>query len=552
MPSLLAMSGKPTANPSRRAEILIQRAAWAVLALTILVVVIARVRLRAMPLERDEGEYAYAGQLMLEGVPPYKLAYNMKLPGTYAAYAVMMGVFGQSPAGIHLGLTVVNVATIVLMFFLGRRLLDAVTGAVAALGYGLLSTSPSLMGTAGHATHFVALFAVGGAWLLLRASETERRRDFFLTGLLFGLAFLMKQPGLAFGVFAVAYVAWRNFANKEFQLERCLTQTGLVFAGLALPYALTCVWLWHAGVLKAFIFWTVGYARQYVSALPWSLLRTSLHVAGEFTLLPTVAFWILAGVGAVLMWWERRLAGRHFFLLGLVFASIAATAAGLYFRPHYFITMLPALTLLCGVAVSRSVDQLLREKSVELFSALGVQVLFFVVIVVAFVEDGDDWFGREPRKVGQAIYGTTLFSESQTVADYIRQNFPKDARVAVIGSEPQIYFLAGRRSATGYIYTYGLMGKHQFARPMQDEMIREIESARPECVVYVENRYSWAKSPGTDERIFDWWKDYWAAHYDLARTVTVTDGNPKENDALPEAAASYFLILKRKSDDRSK
>lgn len=37
------------------------------------------------PLERDEGEYAYAGQLMLQGIPPYQLAYNMKLPGTYAA-----------------------------------------------------------------------------------------------------------------------------------------------------------------------------------------------------------------------------------------------------------------------------------------------------------------------------------------------------------------------------------------------------------------------------------------------------------------------------------
>jgi len=28
----------------------------------------------------------------------------MKLPGTYAAYAVIMAVFGQSPSGIHLGL----------------------------------------------------------------------------------------------------------------------------------------------------------------------------------------------------------------------------------------------------------------------------------------------------------------------------------------------------------------------------------------------------------------------------------------------------------------
>jgi hypothetical protein len=40
-----------------------------------------RWRLREMPLERDEGEYAYAGQLLLQGIPPYQLAYNMKFPG---------------------------------------------------------------------------------------------------------------------------------------------------------------------------------------------------------------------------------------------------------------------------------------------------------------------------------------------------------------------------------------------------------------------------------------------------------------------------------------
>ena len=66
-----------------------------------------RLRLLAMPLERDEGEFAYMGQLMLQGIPPYKLACNMKLPGTYAAYAVIMAVFGQTIAAIHTGLLLV-------------------------------------------------------------------------------------------------------------------------------------------------------------------------------------------------------------------------------------------------------------------------------------------------------------------------------------------------------------------------------------------------------------------------------------------------------------
>src|SRR4051812_19201781 len=93
-----------------------QRLPWIFLALTILLVIGVRLRLKDMPLERDEGEYAYAGQLILQGIPPYKLVYNMKLPGTYVSYALIMALFGQSASGIHVGLIFINVAAIILVF----------------------------------------------------------------------------------------------------------------------------------------------------------------------------------------------------------------------------------------------------------------------------------------------------------------------------------------------------------------------------------------------------------------------------------------------------
>src|SRR5262245_12253583 len=133
-------------------------------------VVAIRIRLLGTPLERDEGEYAYAGQLILQGVPPYTLAYNMKFPGTYAAYAAIMSVFGQTITGIHLGLLLVNAVTIVLIFLLGRRLANSVVGLAAATSYAVLSLSPTVLGLAGHATHFVVLPVLAGTLLLLNGS----------------------------------------------------------------------------------------------------------------------------------------------------------------------------------------------------------------------------------------------------------------------------------------------------------------------------------------------------------------------------------------------
>ena len=105
---------------------------WWVVLLIVVMVGAIRVRLLDLPLERDEGEYAYTGQLLLQGIPPFKLAYTMKLPGTTTAYALIMACFGQTTAGIHFGFLLVNAATIVMVFLLARKLLGIEGGLVAA------------------------------------------------------------------------------------------------------------------------------------------------------------------------------------------------------------------------------------------------------------------------------------------------------------------------------------------------------------------------------------------------------------------------------------
>ena len=219
-----------------------------------------------LPLERDEGEYAYAGQLILQGIPPYQLAYNMKLPGTYAAYALVLGIFGQTPAGIHAGLLLVNGATTILVFFLAARLLGSLAGVVSAASYAVLSTSSSVLGFAGHATHFVTLPAVAGVLLLLKAIETKRTWLYFWSGILVGLAFVMKQPGIFFVLFAGLYFLSSEW-KRPLDWQGIITRGGMLSLGAILPFGVTCLILWKAGVFSKFWFWTFVYAREYGLAL---------------------------------------------------------------------------------------------------------------------------------------------------------------------------------------------------------------------------------------------------------------------------------------------
>ena len=74
------------------------RFSWALACLLAILLLTAAVRIRLVdvPLERDEGEYAYAGQLILQGAPPYRHVYNMKMPGIYAGYALLEAAFGET------------------------------------------------------------------------------------------------------------------------------------------------------------------------------------------------------------------------------------------------------------------------------------------------------------------------------------------------------------------------------------------------------------------------------------------------------------------------
>src|SRR5512147_2907132 len=108
------------------------------LILIILFVIFVRVRLLEIPLERDEGEYAYMGQLILQGIPPYSEAYNVKFPGTYLMYAFIMSVFGQTTQGIHIGFMIVNCATVTIIYLLARRMVCDFAAVIASGTYAIL------------------------------------------------------------------------------------------------------------------------------------------------------------------------------------------------------------------------------------------------------------------------------------------------------------------------------------------------------------------------------------------------------------------------------
>jgi 4-amino-4-deoxy-L-arabinose transferase-like glycosyltransferase len=469
-----------------------------VLGLILLATALIRIRLLPIPLERDEGEYAYAGQLILQGIPPYSVASNMKLPGTYAAHAVIMAIFGQTIAGIHFGLLLVNALTILLVYFLGKRLFGNIAGVASAGAYASLSLSPDVGGTASHATHFITLFALAATVLLLRRPGAA-----FWPGVFFGLAFLMKQHGIFFILFGALYLV----------RHRSGLRTLATFAAAAiLPYALTCLILWRAGVFPNFWFWTVTYARAYAARVPLSTGIAYLSSTIQDIWAASPGLWAIAALGLFCVFWMRESRPRAAFAVAFLAFSFATACPGLLFREHYFIPMLPAVALLGGVAVHWG-------SRFRLLSAALVYCVFAAALAYPFFAERQLYFSMTPVEAAREIWGDNPFPEAIAAASYIRQRTSPNTPIAVLGSEPEIYFYAHRRSATPYIYMYGLMEPQPYALKMQSDVIRDLETTRPEYIVDVDVSTSWLMRENSNTRILDWWDDYQTQHYDLAESI---------------------------------
>ena len=499
-----------------------------------------RFRLRDLPLERDEGEYAYSGQLMLQGISPYQLAYNMKLPGTYAAYALIMAILGQTSAGIHLGLLLVNAATTLLVFALARKLFGTFCGAFAGMTYALLSASPSVLGLAGHATHFVVLAAVAGILILLYAIDTDRPVFLFCSGSCLGLAFLMKQPGIVFALFAVMYLIYCK-RKRPLDWRSLLARVGILCAGILWPFGVTCLALLWAGVFRNFWFWTFSYARAYATDISFSLGLQELRGAAADLFRMNTPIWFIVAGGLVALFWNRTARSRAVFVTGLFILSFVGVSAGLYFRSHYFILLLPAVSLFSGLAVSTVYETLLQRGS--RLAAIS-SLVFLGALAVSLFQQREFLFAPDSATACRRIYASNPFLEAQEVGEYLKTNASENARIAVFGSEPEIYFYSHRHSATGYIYTYGLMEDQKYADRMQREMMQEVTQSQPEFLVFVDDELSWLWQPGgSREAFFAWMQMYINTQYVKAAQVDI-DGSP--GHLIEDVARIYVFRRKAK------
>ena len=484
-----------------------ERIAWCALLIVLVLAGIIRYGLLNVPFQRDEGEYAYAGQLILQGIPPYQEVYNMKFPGIYGAYALFLAMFGQSNQGIHTALLIINAITIITVFLLAKHIVNPLCGVISAASFALLSVSQAVQGVFANAEHFVIVFATGGLLVMLRGLATASLFRLFAAGLLLGLGFVMKQHGFAFSALAVLYIVFDSLRQRPIQWRGLALRVLLFTGGVLTVFGCLCLIMAWTGVFKSFWFWTFNYASAYISQLP--LGQAWPRFITKFTAIVRSAslLWILVGLGFFTLVTKSIKKHHRVFLLMYAIFSVLSICPGFYFRRHYFVLLLPCASLLVGVTISVFADFLSRFSSKKI--QYGVPIFLMVICLCQSIYKQRDFiFHMTPFQISRSTYGLNPFPESLEIADFIQKHTSPEDRIAILGSEPQIFFYSQRRSASSYIYMYPLMENHDFALQMQKGFIKDVQTRNPKYLIYVDVPTSWLQRPDSHKEIFQWLDGY--------------------------------------------
>jgi hypothetical protein len=194
--------------------------------------------------------------------------------------------------------------------------------------------------------------------------------------------------------------------------------------------------------------------------------------------------------------------------------------AAFYLRAHYFLYLFPATALLIGIGFNSFYLIIKNSRLIKLKNFIIISVVL-IVFTYSVLDQRKLLFQTSPEALSRILYGSNPFTESLVIADYVHENSSPQDKIAILGSEPQIFFYADRISATKHILTYYLMGNHQHANIMQKEAMTDIELSKPPILINVVIPTSWLFQKDSKPMLFHWLDSFVSRYYKLAGIVEI-------------------------------
>ncbi len=455
------------------------------LALSVIIVLQARLRLLAIPMERDEAGFAYIGHWLLKGKSLYVDIVDNKLPGLYILYGFFTTIFGYNATGVHIGLLIANAVSAVCFYMLARDLYDRYVAATATAFLLILLADPNVLGFAAHATQLLLPFVLGGFYLFWKGIRSGRKNLFLISGLLLGVAFIIKQQSIVFGVL-VALLWWplRLLWNKKEDGRLPLVEWLMLGIGGLLPVMVVVGYFKMTGRLDELLFWSVKQPSRMTATFTqsrWELFQHFLPLVTRHV----IVLWIAACAGLVLIFISEFKKGYVWFAFLMTSFGMASVVIGAAFYQHYFILALPGVALLAAVTLYW-ISLHFGKNGVTISCVAGA-----ILLLWPFITEREYFFCPDYNKIHQQMYSFNMFPELERIGKELARRAPAGSRIGVMGSEPEVLVAADRESCSKHLFMYPILSDPILSPPMQDEYLHDMESCLPDYIVYNSGILSW-------------------------------------------------------------
>ena len=381
------------------------------------------------PLTVDEAGYAYGAHWWSQGLSLYSDELWFDRPqGIFVAYRVGMWLFGESTEAMRIHGALWSAATTALLVVLAARMFDKRVALVTGLLFAVLSGAPRIEGFVANAEVFMLTAATASAYLVWG-------KHWFAAGLFAGIAIALKPSGGA----ALLLAVWWLIHQRESP-----TGWAVLAAGTALP-------------ILASLAHGIATAGPYDYAYATLLFR--LSAGGRESLLPALiggarhtAIVSASLAAAAALGWRHlpKEHSRRAFLGAWLATSFAGVAMGGNWWPHYFLQLVPPLTLIATagfVAVARD-DGLAPRR----YIGIGI-----AAVAVAFAALVWPAASMQPYPGSEEVFPGFQYRLSAPVAAYLRAHTEPTDQIYVAVTAPDILYLADRRSTVPYLYSQQLI-----------------------------------------------------------------------------------------------
>jgi len=466
---------------------------WVLLACCLLLLIIL-VSLQLSPYvieqRRDSGIFAYTGKVIRDGGLPYIDAWDNKLPGIYFIDALAFLAFGTNRWALWLSENIVLFMAGMTMFWLLRQLYgDRAETWIGPLILVLLTRHPALVSD----TNFTEPYALFPQMLVFATGYQFLRnpgsRWGFAVGFAAGLAFLIKQTTVGVALaFVPAIMITRHPVLGTHRRWHWLSVT--ILGGLT-SLGIVAVYLLAYGILDDAIgasFTAASVFHEWVSdESVWigrTIIGTWTRSLAPLVIVPLLPFLVVGMRVAWRGYKTRTINTRRVvtnitlrvwivltFFTDMVLVNITNRGYA-----HYYITLIPAMTLLTTMSLPVIAQRVARARGRRRRAWKGLRVYLAVVLLGVPV-------ATTIVRLWLKQMDVTGPERQNSLVTYVVEHTSPDDTVLVWGANTVLNFQSGRDSPTQFHYGYPLIVPDAITSDYIREMVRDLQLGQPAIIV---------------------------------------------------------------------